>query len=108
MTPVGMKFSTLAGQVGGGAQVPGFIGIGKLYISSPKFIAAEGGWKRLTWMPKQLKVDVEDRLRAQLKKVGLPDLFDKIATEDDAESPEKLVEFLQSVDHPVLSMDPML
>ena len=108
MTPVGMKFSTLAGQVGGGAQVPGFIGIGKLYISCPKFIAAEGGWKRLTWMPKQLKVDVEDRLRAQLKKVGLPDLFDKIATEDDAESPEKLVEFLQSVDHPVLSMDPML
>ncbi len=107
MTPVGMKFSTLAGQVGGGAQVPGFIGVGRLYISSPKFIAAEGGWKRIIWMPKELKLDVEDRLRSQFEKAGLPDLFDKIATEDDAESPEMLLEYLQSVDHPVLSMDPM-
>ena len=108
MTPVGMKFSTLAGQVGGGAQVPGFIGVGKLYISSPKFIAAEGGWRRLLWMPKQLKADVEERLKAQFEKVGLPDLFDKIATEDDADTPEKLLEFLQGVGHPALSMDPML
>ena len=28
MTPIGMKFSTLAGTVGGGAQTPGFMGIG--------------------------------------------------------------------------------
>jgi acetyl-CoA synthase len=94
--------------VGGGAQVPGFIGVGKLYISSPKFIAAEGGWRRLLWMPKQLKADVEERLKAQFEKVGLPDLFDKIATEDDADTPEKLLEFLQGVGHPALSMDPML
>ena len=39
MTPIGMTFSTLAGQVGGGQQIPGFTGIGKLYISSPKFIS---------------------------------------------------------------------
>ncbi|MGD9200735.1 MAG: acetyl-CoA decarbonylase/synthase complex subunit alpha/beta [Chitinispirillia bacterium] len=105
MTPVGMKFSTLAGQIGGGTQTPGFTGIGKLYISSPKFISAEGGQKRIVWMPKQLKEEVEERLRVQLEKIGCPDLFDKIATEDNAEDPEKLMEYLQSVSHPVFEMD---
>ena len=50
MTPVGMKFSTLAGTVGGGAQTPGFIGHSKQYIASRKFILAEGGARRIVWM----------------------------------------------------------
>jgi len=107
MTPVGMKFSTLAGQIGGGIQTPGFVGIGKLYISSPKFISAEGGIERVVWMPKTLKEDVGERLKERLKKIDKEDLFDKIATEDDAESPEELVEFLTQVGHPALSMDPL-
>ncbi|MFC1584073.1 acetyl-CoA decarbonylase/synthase complex subunit alpha/beta [Fibrobacterota bacterium] len=107
MTPIGMKFSTLAGQIGGGAQMPGFTGIGKLYISSPKFVSAEGGWQRIVWMPKQLKEEVGDRLKAQLEKAGMPDLFDKIATEEDAEDPEKLMEHLQKVEHPVMAMEPL-
>jgi CO dehydrogenase/acetyl-CoA synthase beta subunit len=107
MTPVGMKFSTLAGQIGGGNQTPGFTGIGKLYISSPKFIFAEGGHKRIVWMPQQLKDDIGERLRAELVKQGIPELFDKIATEKDAEDPEKLMEYLQKVGHPVFEMDPL-
>ena len=107
MTPVGMTFSTLAGQIGGGIQTPGFTGIGKLYISSPKFISAEGGHPRITWMPKQLKDEVEERLKTQLDRAGMAELFDKIATEEDAEDPEALVEYLQKVQHPVLEMDPM-
>ncbi|MBN2442883.1 MAG: CO dehydrogenase/CO-methylating acetyl-CoA synthase complex subunit beta [Spirochaetales bacterium] len=107
MTPIGMKFSTLAGQVGGGMQTPGFTGIGKLYISSPKFISAEGGQKRIVWMPKQLKDEIKERLMKQLEKAGLSDLFDKIATEENAEEPDALVEYLQSVDHPALKMDPL-
>jgi len=107
MTPIGMKFSTLAGQIGGGVQMPGFIGIGKLYLSSPKFISAEGGHKRIVWMPRQLKEEVADRMKALLEKMGLPDLFDQIATEQDAEDPETLVQFLQKVKHPALEMDPM-
>ncbi|UCG50045.1 MAG: CO dehydrogenase/CO-methylating acetyl-CoA synthase complex subunit beta, partial [Phycisphaerales bacterium] len=51
MTPCGMKFSTLAGTVGGGNQVPGFVGHSKHYITSRKFISAEGGIKRIVWMP---------------------------------------------------------
>ena len=104
MTPIGMKFSTLAGQIGGGLQTPGFIGIGKLYISSPKFISAEGGIERVVWMPKQLKEEVSERLKARLEAIGCPELFDKIATEEDAEDPEALVEYLQKVEHPALTM----
>lgn len=105
MTPIGMTFSTLAGQIGGGVQTPGFTGIGKMYISSPKFISAEGGQRRIVWMTKQLKEEVGDRLKLQLEKMGMADLFDKIPTEEDAEDPEKLVEKLQELGHPALEMD---
>jgi len=108
MTPIGMTFSTLAGQVGGGQQIPGFTGIGKMYISSPKFISGEGGHKRIVWMSKQLKEEVAERLKVSLQKEGLSDLYDKIATEENAEEPEKLVEYLTQVGHPALSMDPLI
>ncbi len=108
MTPVGMKFSTLAGQIGGGTQTPGFVGIGKLYISSPKFISAEGGVERLVWMPKGLKEEIGERLKARLQKMGKEDLFDKIATEENADTPDKLVEYLQTVNHPALAMAPLV
>jgi acetyl-CoA synthase len=108
MTPIGMKFSTLAGQIGGGTQMPGFTGIGKMYISSPKFISAEGGIERVVWMPKALKEEIGDRLKARLAAEGKEDFFDKIATEENAELPDKLVEYLTSVNHPALTMDPLL
>ena len=108
MTPIGMTFSTLAGQVGGGNQIPGFTGIGKLYVSSPKFISAEGGHRRIVWMSKQLKEEVGDRLKEQLAKEGTPELYDQIATEEDAEEPDKLVTYLQSVKHPALEMEPII
>jgi len=105
MTPVGMKFSTLAGQIGGGIQTPGFVGIGKLYISSAKFISAEGGIERVVWMPKQLKEEVSERVKVRLEKIGKQDFFDKIATEENAETPDQLVEYLAKVDHPAPAME---
>jgi len=108
MTPVGMTFSTLAGQIGGGIQTPGFVGIGKLYIASPKFISAEGGIERVVWMSGALKEEISERLKPQLEKMGKEDLYDKIATEADAESPEDLVAFLGNVGHPALTMPPLL
>jgi len=105
MTPIGMTFSTLAGQVGGGQQIPGFTGIGKLYISSPKFISGEGGHKRIVWMTKQLKEEVAERMKPQLEKEGLADLWDKIATEEEAEMPDQLVEYLTKVSHPAIEME---
>jgi len=107
MTPIGMKFSTLAGQIGGGVQTPGFTGIGKIYITSAKFISAEGGLPRVVWMPKALKEEIAGRLKPRLEELGMPDLFDKIATEEEAEDPEALLEFLQRVEHPALTMEAM-
>jgi len=108
MTPVGMKFSTLAGQIGGGTQTPGFVGIGKLYISSAKFISAEGGIERVVWMPKALKEEIGERIKERLSKIGREDLLDKMATEDDAETPDQLVEHLQKVGHPALEMEALI
>jgi len=53
-----MKFSTLAGMVGGGVQTPGFLGHSKLYLGSPKFISAEGGLRRVVWLNRELKEEL--------------------------------------------------
>jgi acetyl-CoA synthase len=107
-TPIGMTFSTMAGEVGGGVQNPGFLGVGKLYLTSGKFISAEGGIKRLVWMPSELKEEIKDRLEKRLTEIGAPDLLDKIATEKDATTTEELMGFLQKVSHPVLEMEAII
>ena len=108
MTPVGMTFSTMAGQIGGGIQTPGFIGMGKLYISSRKFISADGGIERVVWMPKVLKEEIRDRLVERFEELGQSDLYDKIATEEDATASEELLAYLEKVGHPALAMEPMM
>ena len=108
MTPSGMKFSTMAGMVGGGIQTPGFIGISKFFIGSKKFIKADGGLKRLVWMPKALKEEIRDILEGQVKELELDGFLDKIATEDDAETEEQVLEWIQKTDHPASGMDPMM
>ena len=42
MTPCGMKFTTLAGTIGGGISTPGFVGHGKYNICQRKFIIGDG------------------------------------------------------------------
>src|SRR3989339_1406908 len=72
-TPVGMTFSTLAGNVGGGQQTPGFMGCGKVFLTSRKFLGAEGGIKRLVWMPKELKAILADDLKKRVGGQGGPE-----------------------------------
>jgi acetyl-CoA synthase len=107
-TPAGMKFTLLAGSVGGGAQTPGFLGVGRLYVVSRKFISAEGGLKRIVWMPKELKEALADRLKARAKEIGEPDLYDKIADETVTTDAQELAAYLQKVGHPAFSMPPMM
>ena len=107
MTPIGMPFSTLAGSVGGGAQTPGFVGVGRLYMASKKFISAEGGLPRIVWLPKDLKEDMRERLEARAKELGLEGFVDKIADETIATDAEKLLEHMTAVGHPALEMDPL-
>ena len=42
-TPCGMKFTTLAGVMGGGQSSPGFVGHSKYNIIQRKFISGDGG-----------------------------------------------------------------
>ena len=109
MTPSGMKFSTLAGTVGGGNQTPGFVGHSKHYISSKKFIFAEGGVQRIVWMPKALKDDVKEQLIKRADELGLGGeaFFDKIADETHGETEEEIMEYITKVGHPALEMDEM-
>ena len=108
MTPLGMTFSEMASMTGGGVQTPGFMGHGKQFISSKKFIAAEGGPGRIVWMPKELKEAVRERLDATaLELYGVENFTDMIADETVCtEDPEELMNFLAEKGHPVLSMEP--
>ncbi len=108
MTPVGMKFSTLAGSVGGGTQNPGFMGIGRNFIVSEKFLHGDGGIKRIVWMTKNLKEGLKEDFNKRAAEEGVPDLLDKIADETICEDSEKLLEFLASVGHPALEMEAIL
>jgi len=109
MTPCGMKFSTLAGTVGGGNQVPGFVGHSKRYISSRKFISAEDGIKRLVWMPTILKEEIKDNLAKRALELGLePEEFlAKIADETTATTEEEVLEFITKHNHPAAGLEPM-
>ncbi|MHC4575505.1 MAG: acetyl-CoA decarbonylase/synthase complex subunit alpha/beta, partial [Planctomycetota bacterium] len=109
MTPCGMKFSTLAGTVGGGQQTPGFIGHSKHYITSRKFIAAEGGIRRIVWMPKMLKEEIKDKFAQRAKELGLggEEFLAKIADESTASTEEQVLEFITKANHPVTALEPM-
>ena len=109
MTPIGMTFSELASMTGGGVQTPGFMGHGKHFIASKKFMKAEGGVARIVWMPKDLKEQVADRLNATAKELyGIDNFCDMIGDETIAEDPETLLEFLTEKGHPALGMEPMM
>lgn len=107
MTPMGMKFSTLAGIAGGGLQTPGVMGVGKFYLISPKFISADGGFKRVVWMSKNLKDSMSYELQAAAEREGVPDLIEKIADGSQVTTVEEMIAWVEEKNHPVLDMEPM-
>ncbi|NWF86351.1 CO dehydrogenase/CO-methylating acetyl-CoA synthase complex subunit beta [Candidatus Bathyarchaeota archaeon] len=90
----GLAFSTIADSTAGGRQVDGFHGISIEYMRSPKFLQADGGWKRVVWLPKEVKERVKDFIPAEL--------VDKVATEEDAKTVDELKAFLKEHNHPVV------
>ncbi len=106
-TPVGMNFSSLAGSVGGGQQTPGFMGVGKVFLTSRKFCFSEGGHKRLIWMPKGLKDLLAQDLRRRFAEQGVPDLLDKITDETIATDPQQIRIYMEKMGHPALGMEEM-
>lgn len=108
MTPAGMTFSTMAGLFGGGLQTPGAMGVGKYYLTSPKFISADGGFKRVVWMSSFLKESMLEEFKAAAERDGAPDLIDQIADERHVTTVEELLPWLEEHDHPALKMDPLM
>lgn len=90
----GLTFSTMAGHTSGGTQNDGFLGIAIEYMRSAKFLQADGGWSRIAWMPSQVKERVKDSIPAEL--------YDLIATENDAKTVGELKELLKARSHPVV------
>ncbi|MFH1002928.1 MAG: acetyl-CoA decarbonylase/synthase complex subunit alpha/beta [Chloroflexota bacterium] len=107
-TPSGMKFTTLAGTIGGGLSTPGFVGHGKYNICQRKFLSGDGGIQRIVWMPKSLKEEIADRLKARAEEIGIPGLPDMIADETVGTTEEEILPWLEKKGHPALKMDPIL
>lgn len=108
MTPCGMKFTTLAGAVGGGVQNPGFLGHSKYNITQKKFLKAEGGLLRIVWMPRRLKEEIWERLSKRGEELGIQNLPDMIADETSARTEEEVIAYIAEKNHPCISMDPMI
>jgi acetyl-CoA synthase len=107
MTPAGMTFSTLAGVAGGGLQTPGVMGVGKFYLISPKFISADGGFKRVVWMSSVLKETMAEEFRAVAEREGDPDLIARIADERNVTTVDELLAWMEEHNHPALAMEMM-
>ena len=109
MTPAGMTFGELASCTGGGVQTPGYMGHGRHFISSKKFIAAEGGIQRIVWMPKELKDDVGEKLnKTAFELYGIENFTDYIADETITSDCEELYGWLSEKGHPVLELEPLM
>ena len=107
-TPCGMKFTTLAGVMGGGASSPGFVGHSKYNIAQGKFILGDGGLLSMVWMPKMLKEELKERIVKRGEEMGVPGLYDMIADETVGTTEEEIMPFLEKVGHPALKMDPIV
>jgi acetyl-CoA synthase len=105
-TPAGITVATFAG-IAAGEQIPGVAGIGKSHLLSPKFIAAEGGFRRVVWMSSVLKESMAAEFKRVCEREGDPDLMDKIADEHSATSVDELVNWLRVHKHPAMQMEPM-
>jgi len=95
VTVNGLPFSTLADSTAGGRQIDGFHGMSIEYMRSKKFLAADGGWDRIVWLPKEVKERVKDFIPAEV--------VDKIATEENAPNVDALKAFLKEKNHPVVA-----
>ena len=111
-TPIGMSFAELASMTGGGEQTPGFMGHGRHFIASKKFMRAEGGIQRIVWMPTMLKEAVREKLdKSAFELYGLEHFTDMICDETvaaTADDLDKMLDFLTEKGHPALAMDPMV
>ncbi|MDD3581808.1 MAG: acetyl-CoA decarbonylase/synthase complex subunit alpha/beta [Desulfobacca sp.] len=107
-TPCGMKFTTLAGVIGGGQVTPGFVGHSKYNVCQRKFILGDGGLLRMVWMPTSLKEELRERLLKRGEELGYPNLIDMIADETVGITEDEIYPHLEAKGHPALKMESIL
>jgi acetyl-CoA decarbonylase/synthase complex subunit beta len=90
----GLKFSGIAGMISGGTQFHGFKGLSVRGMRSKKFLQGDGGWNRIVWIPKDLKLELANAIPEEV--------YDKIATEEDVLDVVELEKFLKDKGHPVV------
>ncbi len=108
LTPSGMDWAMLYEMVGACTPVPGFIGHSKRAMGSPKFIAGDGGWRRIVWMNHSLREELRPLLGALASEAGVENFVDMIATEWEATSEEQVLAHMEAMGHPALAMEPMI
>ena len=108
MTPCGMKFTTLAGSVGGGAVTPGFLGHSKYNITQRKWLIGRR-WAQTSGLDAQ---DAERRdpgtSTNAAEEIGIPNFIDMIADETIGMTEDEILPFLKEKKHPALTMDSIL
>jgi len=93
-TPLGIPFSSMAGQCSGGKQVEGFTGLSLEYMRSSKFLQADGAYERIVWMPNEIKTSLEGFIPEEI--------FDKIPTDVDVTNVSEIKAYLKDKNHPIL------
>jgi acetyl-CoA synthase len=83
------------------------MGVGKFYLISPKFISADGGFKRVVWLSSVLKETMAEELEVVAMREGDPDLINKVADERNVTTVEELLAWMEQHSHPALAMDPI-
>jgi len=75
---------------------------------SNKFISAEGGFKRMVWLSKNLKEEFATEIQELCERIGEPDLLDKIGDGTICTTIDELLPFLEEKGHPALTMPPII
>ena len=103
--PLGLSYAELVYLVSSGSPVPGFTGHSQKFVGHRRFLQAEGGIRRLVWMPRRLKELLRDQITAAAAVFGLPRFYDMIATEEQGTEERDIRRFLEEVGHPALRMN---
>jgi len=86
--PGGWTWTRLANNVAGYQNPDGFTTFATLYLKSPKFFQADGGYNRVVWMTSSLKTIAGDSIPEEKRSL--------VATEKEATTLAELEEFLGS------------
>jgi len=107
MTPLGMTFAQILAHIRG-KQTQGFFGCARRALLAEGFLAAEGGRRRVVWMPRALRYRLGvERCRCTAA-AGMRRARFTIADEGVGVTPDAVCAFLRAVHHPAGTLSPLV